>query len=194
MGGWLAIEYLCRGASGLAGLVLASTSASMPQFIAETNRLIDELSEPHRSVLRHSGAQLRYREPEYLASAQEFYRRHLCRLDPWPAVLSEGMAEEANNQSYSILSGPNDLIVTGRLRQWDRAKDLGHISTPTLVTCGRYDAITPACSQAIVAGVPLARLVVFEESAHVAHIEEANLYAATVTEFLASVDNQRDAS
>ena len=56
---------------------------------------------------------------------------------------------------------------------------------PTLVTCGRYDEITPGCSEAIVAGIPDARMVVFEESAHVAHLEEPEAYARIVEEFLA---------
>ena len=37
-GGWLAIDYMCRGPRGIAGLVLASTSASIPQFVAEARR------------------------------------------------------------------------------------------------------------------------------------------------------------
>ena len=32
-GGWLSIEYLARGTEGVAGVVLASTSASIPQSV-----------------------------------------------------------------------------------------------------------------------------------------------------------------
>ena len=52
--------------------------------------------------------------------------------------------------------------------------------------CGRYDEITPACSETILAGIPDGRMVVFEESAHCAHLEEIALYTATVEEFLAA--------
>ncbi|HEY6674443.1 MAG TPA: alpha/beta fold hydrolase, partial [Rubrobacteraceae bacterium] len=38
-GGWLAIEYMLSGARGVLGLVLASTSASISQFVAEAERL-----------------------------------------------------------------------------------------------------------------------------------------------------------
>lgn len=172
----------------MVSLVLASTSASIPQFVAQTELLVRDLPEPHCTILRDYGAQLRYEEPEYLVSAQEFYRRHLCRLDPWPTVLADSMDEEAKNQSYAVLSGPNDLIVTGKIRRWDRGNDLGQLTMPTLVTCGRYDAITPPCSETIAAGAPAASLVVFEESAHVPHLEEPELYAATVDAFVATVD------
>ena len=42
-GGWLAIEYLCRGTEGIERVVLASTSASMRQFGEESLRLIHAL-------------------------------------------------------------------------------------------------------------------------------------------------------
>ena len=42
-GGWLAIDYMARGPAGVAGLVLASTSASIAQFVAGARGLIDEL-------------------------------------------------------------------------------------------------------------------------------------------------------
>jgi len=38
-GGWLAIEYMCRRPEGIVALVLASTSASIPQFMAEARTL-----------------------------------------------------------------------------------------------------------------------------------------------------------
>ena len=47
-GGWLAIEYMCRAPSGIERLVLASTSASIPQFMAEARKLIEAMPEPHR--------------------------------------------------------------------------------------------------------------------------------------------------
>src|SRR6478672_13159665 len=45
-GGWLAIDYMSRRPKGIERLVLASTSASIPQFVAEARRLIDVMPEP----------------------------------------------------------------------------------------------------------------------------------------------------
>ena len=82
------------------------------------------------------------------------------------------------------MNGPTEFDVIGSLRTWDRTGDLGRISHRTLITCGRYDEITPACSETIREGIPGARLVVFEESAHCAHLEEPDLYVETVERFL----------
>ena len=193
-GGWLSIEYLSRGATGIAGLVLASTSASIPQFTAAARELIDALPEPHRTTLRELGARGEYEAPAYLEAVGEFYRRHLCRLDPWPACVRRTAEEIDGNQVYLTMNGPTEFDVIGEaLRAWDRTADLERILVPTLVTCGRHDEITPACSETIAAGIPGARMVVFEHSAHLAHEEEPERYADVVEEFLASVDRRRGA-
>ena len=88
------------------------------------------------------------------------------------------------NRVYLVMNGPTEFDVIGRLATWDRTADLGRIDVPTLITCGRYDEITPACSETIRAGIPDSRVVVFEESAHVAHLEEGVRYAEVIEDFL----------
>jgi proline iminopeptidase len=185
-GGWLAIEYMARGPAGIERLVLASTSASIPQFMAEARKLIEALPEPHRTVLIELGAKAEYDHPDYVAAVDVFYRHHLCRADPWPEALVRSGEQMDGNQVYLTMNGPTEFDVIGRLREWDRTADLGRITVPTLVTCGRYDEITPACSETITAGIPDARMHVFERSAHIAHLEEGEEYAALVEEFLSA--------
>jgi proline iminopeptidase len=185
-GGWLAIEYMTRGATGVERLVLASTSASIPEFMAGARGLIEELPEPHRRVLIELGAQGQYDHPDYQAAVDVFYHRHLCRADPWPDALLRSSAQMDGNQVYLTMNGPTEFDVIGRLREWDRTADLGRIDVPTLVTCGRYDEITPSCSETITRGIPDARMHVFERSAHCAHLEEPDDYARIVEAFLSA--------
>jgi proline-specific peptidase len=183
-GGWLAIEYMTRGTAGVERLVLASTSASAREFMAGARRLIAALPEPHRGVLIEGGEREEYETPEYQAAVMEFYRRHLCRLDPWPAALEASNANIDGNAVYLTMNGPTEFDVIGPLRTWDRTADLGRIDVPTLITVGRYDEIPPSCAETMRAGIPGSRVVVFEQSSHVAHLEEPEAYAATVREFL----------
>jgi proline-specific peptidase len=183
-GGWLAIEYMARGTRGVERLVLASTSASIPEFMAGARGLIEALPEPHRTVLIELGAKEQYDHPDYQAAVDVFYHRHLCRADPWPDALLRSSAQMDGNQVYLTMNGPTEFDVIGRLREWDRTADLGRIDVPTLVTCGRYDEITPSCSETITHGIPGARMHVFERSAHCAHLEEPDDYAGVVEAFL----------
>jgi proline iminopeptidase len=73
----------------------------------------------------------------------------------------------------------------GGIEVEDQLRDVTH---PVLVLAGRHDR---ACSvegaQAIAAGVPDARLVVFENSGHMTFVEENEAYLSAVREFLTSL-------
>ena len=185
-GGWLAIEYLCRGTTGIEQVVLASTSASMRQFGEESLRLIHALPPAICDTILELSEARQYDDPAFVAASMEFYARHVCRLDPWPEAMVLTADELDGNQVYLTMNGPNEFTLVGTLRDWDRSADLARITQRTLITCGRHDEITPACSETILNGIPNGRMVVFEESAHCAHLEERELYTATVEEFLAA--------
>jgi len=188
-GGWLAIDYMSRRPRGIQRLVLASTSASIPQFMAEARKLIEVMPEPYRTTIIELGARGEYDDPAYKEAADVFYHLHLCRMDPWPEVLLRG-EKTSTNRVYLVMNGPTEFDVIGRLATWDRTADLGAIHVPTLITVGRYDEITPACSETLRERIRHSRMVVFEHSAHLAHLEEGERYAQVVESFLAEADQQ----
>ena len=126
-GGWLSIEYLSRGTEGVGSVVLASTSASMPEFVAAAHRIIEALPDPWRGTLLRLGELEAYDDPDYQEAVMEFYRRHLCRLDPWPECVVKSM-DQLPNQIYLTMNGPTEFDVVGPLRTWDRTADLGRVS------------------------------------------------------------------
>jgi proline-specific peptidase len=182
-GGWLAIDYMSRRPQGIQRLVLASTSASIPQFMEEARKLIEVMPEPHRSTIIELGAREEYDDPEYLAAVDAFYHLHLNRMDPWPEPMKKG-EKTSETRPYIVMNGPTEFDVIGRLATWDRTADLDKIDAPTLITVGRYDEITPACAETIHQGIRNSRVVVFENSAHSAHLEEGERYAEVVGDFL----------
>jgi len=190
-GGWLAIEYMLSRPQGVVSLILASTSASLPQFVAETTRLKTELPlEIYQTLQRYETAG-DYHHPDYEAAVLEFYKRHVCRLDPWPEPLLRTVANLNGNAVYETMNGPNEFIVIGNLKNWDRTDRLGEITVPTLITVGRYDELTPACAETLHRGIPNSRMVIFEESAHLAHLEEADTYLQVIADFMESTEMSR---
>ena len=188
-GGWLAIEYMLTRPPGVVSLVLASTSASIPQFIAECERLKSELPfDVHATLLKHeAGGDIRH--PDYLAAADEFYKRHVCRLSPWPDAFVRTGRNLDGNQVYETMNGPNEFFVIGNLKDWDRTSRLGEITEHTLITVGQYDELSPACATTLHQGIPGSRVVQFDESSHTAHLEETEAYLKTVRNFLAETDD-----
>ena len=190
-GGWLAIEYMLTRPAGVVSLTLASTSASVTQFVAEAQRLKSELPTKVFQTIQRYEAVGDYHNPEYEEAVGEFYRRHVCRLAEWPEPLERTGENLINNPVYETMNGPNEFIILGNLKDWDRTDRLGEITVPTLITVGRYDELTPACAETLLKGIPDSRMVVFEESAHVAHLEETEKYLEAVAGFLEEVEGKR---
>ena len=190
-GGWLAVEYMLGRPAGIEGLVLASTSASIPQFVAECARLKAELPPEVYATLQRYETAGDYRNPAYEQAAEEFYRRHLCRLDPWPDPFLRTIANLTDNQVYATMNGPNEFVVIGNLRTWDRVDRLDEIEARTLITVGAYDELSPACAETLRQGIAGSRVVEFAHSSHTAHLEETEAYVAAVRAFLTDVDSGR---
>lgn len=188
-GGWLAIEYMLTNPSGVVSLILASTSSSISQFVAETKRLKSEMPAELYETLQRYEATGEYHHPDYQEATMEFYRRHVCRLSDWPEPLMRTLDNLTDNPVYETMNGPNEFMVIGNLREWDRTERLGDITVPTLITVGRHDELTPACSNTLHLGIPHSQLVVFDNSAHLAHLEEAEKYLQVVADFLAGVED-----
>ena len=189
-GGWLAIEYMLTHPSDVLSLILASTSASVPQFVAETARLKAELPPDIYETMQRYEAGGQYQHPDYEKAVEEFYKRHLCRLEAWPEPLERTSVNIAGNPVYETMWGPNESVCSGNLKDWDRIDRLAEIKTPTLITVGRYDELTPTCAETLHQEIPNSRVIMFEESAHVAHLEETEKYLQMVADFLADVEGK----
>src|SRR5215813_11886649 len=187
-GGWLAIEYLLTQPRGVVSAVLASTSASIPQFVAEASRLKAALPPSIYHTLQRYETAGDLHHPDYEAATLEFYKRHLCRLDPWPEAVLRTVRNIEGNAVYETMNGPNVFMVTGNLKNWDRLDRLSEITVPVLITVGRYDEITPTCAEAMHRRLPKAQLRVFEQSSHTAHLEEPETYRQVVADFLQRVE------
>lgn len=186
-GTMLATEYALGRPGGIVTLVMASPCISIARWIEDAERLKQSLPEDvQRTIDEHerigsTGC------PEYVAATLVYYRRHVCRMNPWPLELEKAYMG-VGQPVYETMWGPSELAVTGNLRTFDRAGRLGEIDVPTLFTCGRYDEATPETVAWYQSLVPGAELAVFEDSAHLAHLEERARYEAVVRGFLARGD------
>jgi proline-specific peptidase len=188
-GGMLALEYALTQPDGLESLVLSSTLSSARCWEEEALRLRAKLPPEILAVLERHEEAGTVHDPEYAEATMEFYRRHLCRLDPWPPILEE-IFRKTRTEVYETMWGANEMRPTGVLADWDVTARLREITVPALVLCGRYDEATPGQAETIANGLGgESELVVFENSAHVSLIEETEQYLATVRGFLARVES-----
>jgi proline-specific peptidase len=152
----LALEHALRGAPGIASLILASTTASVPDWQREVGALIGLLPEPHRSTLQAARASGNWQDAALAAALQTFAARHLYR-GGFPATLPEPPPSHA----YHALFGSSELDVSGRLKEWDVSARLGEIGVPALIIGGGHDEMTPLVTGALHRGIPYSEYALF---------------------------------
>jgi proline iminopeptidase len=185
-GGMLATDYALAHQQHLRSLVLASTIADAALLRREMERLLQGFPPDLRETLRGHEEAGTTDSAEYQDAIMAVYRRHLCRSDPWPPEVVTTFEAFAMDV-YVPMWGPSEFAFDGNLSDWDRVDRLHEIHVPTLITVGRHDELTPACSQQIHQRIPDSRLVVFEEGSHMTFWEETESYLRVVDEFLSSV-------
>jgi L-proline amide hydrolase len=184
-GGMLAMEYMFTQPRGVASLTIASSPASMIQWVEEANKLREQLPAEVQSVLLSHEAAGTTTSPEYVNAMQVFYDRHVCRRLPYPDYMQRSFDFLANApEVYNTMNGPSEFHVVGTLKNWDVRHRLGEIRVPTLVTSGRYDEATPVIAETVHKGIPGSEWVIFEESSHSAHVEEEEHYMQVLSEFI----------
>ncbi|HTS22460.1 MAG TPA: proline iminopeptidase-family hydrolase [Casimicrobiaceae bacterium] len=188
-GGMLAMECALMQPVGMASLTIASSPASMIQWVTEANRLREGLPSDVQTLLQRHEAAGTTSSSEYQSAMMEFYRRHVIRVDPMPDAVARTFAKmERNPQVYQTMNGPSEFHVVGNLKNWDIVARLPEIKVPTLVTSGRYDEATPLIAETVHRGIQDSEWAIFESSSHMAHVEEADRYVTLLDEFLCRYD------
>lgn len=189
-GGMLAAEHAVRRPYGLKGLVIANSPASMKLWREECDRLRRELPEDVERTLREHEAAGTTGHPDYRAAEKVFNLRHVCRISPTPdEVLASDAKTEADPTVYHTMNGPTEFHVIGTLKDWTVVDRLHLVTAPTLLVSGRHDEATPRTVQPFADHIPDVRWELFEQSSHMPHIEEEELYLQVVGSFLDSKDS-----
>ena len=184
-GGWLALQYTLDRRPPLASLTISSSPPSVDRAVREMNVLREQLPEDVQRTLAHHEERGFFDCPEYTAAIMVFYKRHLCRLDPWPEFVERSLGPSFGSGPYLTMWGPSEFgPVTGNLDGWDVTDRLAEITVPTLLTVGRHDEMWPSHMADMQAAISGSELVVFEESSHMAFAEEREAYIAVMNDFL----------
>jgi L-proline amide hydrolase len=188
-GGMLGAEIAVRRPAGLASLSILNSPASMQLWMEGTGRLRAALPEDTRRVLDRHEADGTVDDPEYLAAVDVFYRRHVCRMDPYPPDLVTSFAQvDAEPTVYHTMNGVNEFTVTGTLQGWSVIDRLPDIAVPTLVLAGEHDEATPDAWAPFVERIPDVVSHVEPDASHCAHLEHPEAVLGVVGGFLAEHD------
>jgi L-proline amide hydrolase len=189
-GGMLALLHALEHPAGLVSVVAADSPASVDAFAAGANALLDQgFPADVVETIRAGERSGETSTPEFQAAVMEFYKRHVCRLDPWPDEVVRSFAAMDNDPTvYGTMNGPTEFTVVGTIAGFDITDRLREIDVPVLLVSGEHDEVRPEVVAAIDERLRESEWVLFEESSHMPHLEEPARFVSVVSAFLGRVE------
>ncbi len=190
-GGMLSIEYALKYQRHLKGLIISNMTASIACYVEYINELRRRLPAEIIAVLEKHEASENYDAPAYQeVMFKQIYSRHFCRLDPWSEPLTRSF-RHLNMKIYGTMQGPNEFVVTGTFRDWDRWRDLRKLKVPTLLSVGRHDTMRVSDIERMGEAIPRSRVSVCENGSHLAMYDDQQFYFRELLRFIRDVEARR---
>lgn len=132
-----------RQPKGLRSIILASPVINAHRWIADCTAYRALLPQDVQEVLDKHEADGSVLDDAYQDAVMVFYKRHLCRCEPWSWEVARAF-ELFNHDLYQAMWGPAEFTSNGILKDYDGDTRLHQIAVPTLYTCGEHDEATPS--------------------------------------------------
>ncbi|MFL5771783.1 MAG: proline iminopeptidase, partial [Flavisolibacter sp.] len=116
-----------------------------------------------------------------------FYHEHLCRLQEWPDPVSRSM-KHVNGVIYTMMQGPSEFGISGRLANWDIKNQLKNISVPTLMIGARHDTMDPEAMNQQSKMVQHGDYLFCPNGSHLAMWDDQKVYMKGVIDWIRKVD------
>ena len=188
-GGILALEYALKYQDNLKGLIISNMMSSCPAYGKYAEDVLSKQMDPKvLDTIRGLEAKGDFNNPKYMELLlPNFYNQHLCRLNPWPEALMRAFPH-LNNEIYTMMQGPSEFGVAGRLAKWDRSKDLPQINVPTLTIGGAHDTMDPEHMKWMATQVQNGRSLICPDGSHCSMWDDQAHYFPGLISFIKDVD------
>ena len=191
-GGILAMEYALKYQSHLIGLLVSNMMASAPEY----GRYAEEVLAPQMDTavlreVRAIEAAKDFSNPRYMELLiPHFYHEHICRLQEWPDGLNRAF-KHANGEIYTLMQGPSEFGISGRLAHWDIRDRLKEIRVPTLMIGAKYDTMDPKAMEEQSHLVQKGRYLYCPNGSHLSMWDDQKVFMQGVIGFIRDVDEGR---
>lgn len=189
-GGILAMEYALKYQENLKGLIISNMMSSCPDYGKYANNVLAKQMNPKvLDSIRTLEAKGDFNNPKYMELlVPNFYNQHICRVLPWPEALNRAFPH-LNQTLYTIMQGPSEFGVAGRLANWDRSKDLPKITVPTLTIGGAHDTMDPEHMKWMATQVKKGRSLICPNGSHCSMWDDQLHYFPGLIKFIHDVDS-----
>lgn len=189
-GAMLTALYLLEKQSvGVKAAMFCAPLLGSPSWDADQRENILRMPQNVQQAILEGERNGNYGGEAYQNAMLAYYRRHLCRLDPWPDYVQEAFGK-LDMEVYGRLWGPSEFTITGKLKDYDLLPRLHDITIPVLLTCGDFDEAGVKTLKDYQLTMPSANLAVLPNASHLHHLEKPDLFLCIIREFLKDLFNQ----
>jgi proline-specific peptidase len=186
-GGALGTYFLQRYPAGALSFTIANSVADFPRHHRELQALTDALPDELRTTIRWHESTANVSCPEYVGAIAAVWRKHACRLSPWPQELEDSFPVR-NRDASARLFGSGRFGMTGELRDENLMPLYGNIHCPMLFIAGKYDMCNPEHMRDMHRTAAGSEFLLFEHSSHMPFMEEPDLFFARYRDFLHRIE------
>lgn len=189
-GGILAMEYALKYQKNLKGLLVSNMVASAPEYGKYADEVLAKQMKPEiLAEIRSLEAKKDFANPRYMELLiPNFYKEHLCRLKEWPDGLNRS-SRHINGEIYTMMQGPSEFGINGRLAKWDIKNRLKEITIPTLMIGAKYDTMDPKAMEEQSKLVQKGRFLYCPKGSHLAMWDDQKVFMKGVIQFVNDVNN-----
>ena len=188
-GGILAMEYALKYQDNIKGLLICNMMASAHDYAKYAEDVLAKQMDPKiLDTVRAIEAKGDYSNPKYMELLMpNFYHQHLCRLAEWPEPLNRSFAH-INNEIYTMMQGPSEFGISGRLANWDIKTRLKEIKVPTLTVGAKFDTMDPEHMKWMSTQVQNGSYLYCPEGSHLAMWDDQKHFYPGIIKFIKDVD------
>ena len=189
-GGILAMEYALKYQDNMKGLLVANMMASCPEYGRYAEEVLSkQMDTAVLKEVKAMEAKGDYANPRYMELLiPNFYKQHLCRLEEWPDGFNRSM-KHANGTIYTLMQGPSEFGISGRLANWNVKARLKEIHVPTLMVGAKFDTMDPKAMEEQSKLVQHGRYLYCPNGSHLAMWDDQQVFMNGVIRFIKDVDS-----
>lgn len=186
-GGILGMEYALKYQDNLKGLIICNMMASAPDYGAYNLVLQKQMDKTVVDSINLLQSQGKTNDPRFMALLEGYYNEHLCRIVPNPDPVLRSF-KHANMTIYTMMQGPSEFGVGGRLINWDIKARLKEIKVPTLTVGAKFDTMDPEHMKWMSTQVQQGRYLYCPDGSHLAMWDDQQHFYPGIIQFIKDVD------
>jgi len=163
--------------------------ASAPEYGKYADEVLAKQMKPEvLAEIRSIEAKADFSNPRYMGLLlPNFYKEHLCRLPEFPDPVNRSF-KHGNQVIYTMMQGPSEFGIRGRLANWDIKNRLQEITVPTLMIGAKYDTMDPKAMEAQSKMVKNGSYLYCPNGSHLAMWDDQQVFMNGVIKWIKEVD------